>query len=99
MEERLATAQPAIIYLITSRGYLASPPLEWKDDSYVEHSFEVQKKLYVNGFFVAHPDGAVLYQSPAEMSEVPAGETFSVKASLSDDGCDDPTCGRCGPST
>lgn len=93
-ERRNATDQPAVIYLITSRGYLSSPPLEWKDDGRVEHDFIAPKNLYVNGFFVTHPDGAVLYQSESEMSAVEAGKKFSVAVTLSDE-CNDPNCRDC----
>lgn len=95
-ERRNATDQPAVIYLITSRGYMQSPPLEWRDDGRVEYEFTMPRKMYVNGFFVTHPDGAVLHQSEAEMTQHEEGDTYSVAINLADR-CDDPKCTDCPP--
>lgn len=92
MEERLATDHPAVIYLITSRGYIPSPPLEWVHDSWVEHTFEIPVNLYANGYFVTHPDGAVIYQSESEMTALAEGETRTVRVTLEDHEPDCPTC-------
>lgn len=97
-ERRNATDQPAVIYLITSRGYMASPPLEWQDAGRVEHDFIIPRRLYVNGFFVTHPDGAVLHQSQMEFTEHDAGDVYSVAVTL-EDRCDDPCCTDCPPLT
>lgn len=97
MERRAATDQPVIIYLITSRGYMASQPIEWQGSSRVECKFHIPVGLYVNGFFVTHPDGAVLYQSQSEFVQCEAGETYSVGVNLAEDDepCDDPHCTAC----
>lgn len=97
-ERRNATDQPAVIYLITSRGYMQSPPLEWQNDSKVEHDFVIPANLYVNGFFVTHADGAVIHQSEAEMTQHQQGSVYSVAVNLADR-CDDPSCADCPPLT
>lgn len=97
-ELRNATDQPAVIYLITSRGYMQSPPLEWQDDELVEHDFIIPQDLYVNGFFVTHADGAVIHQSQSEFTKHEAGTKYTVAVRLADR-CDDPGCAECLPET
>lgn len=91
MTLRKATDQPPIIYLLSSRGHIISPPLEWKEDGSVEHTFTFSRELIVNGFIVTHPDGAVLHMSEMEVTRVPADGTYTVQVSI-EPACTDPHC-------
>lgn len=91
-------SQPAFIHLLTSRGHISSPPLEWAPgvDS-LSYEFNIKKPLYVNGYLVAHADGAVYYKSPLEITKVAPGP-FTVRVNLDDGPCSDPDCEQCKPT-
>lgn len=93
MTIRYANEQPVIIYLLTPRGHIASPPLEWGDAKSLEHRFILSRDTYVNGYIVAHPDGAILYRSPTSFEKISKGP-YTVSVTLGDT-CDDPDCEVC----
>jgi hypothetical protein len=93
-EERLIYEHPAIIHLITPKGHVSSPPLEW-NGSAVEYKWDFKHETIVNGYVVTHPDGLIWYRSPAMMARISPGP-FSVRVEAGDT-CDDPYCQRCNP--
>lgn len=97
-ERRDILSQPAVVHLITNRGHLSSPPIEWTPGVMrVEHTFDLKHNCIINGYAVTHPDGVVFYEEHSQMMPMTAGP-FTVGANISDT-CDDPTCKGCNPVT
>ena len=97
-EYRDIRSQPAVIHLLTSRGHISSPPLEWTSGvDVLEYKFKIKKDLYVNGHIIAHPDGSVFYRSPPELFRVEAGD-YTVRVNIDPGPCGDPECTLCKPT-
>lgn len=93
-ETRDIFSQPAIIYLITNHGHLASPPIEWTEGvERVEYTFDLKRDCFINGYVIAHPDGVIFYEQTGQLMPMTSGP-FTIRANVSEQ-CNDPSCTNC----
>ncbi len=97
-ERRDIFSQPAVIHLITNRGFLSSPPIEWTPGvARTEYTFDLKHDCFINGYVIAHPDGVIFYKESGQMMPMTAGP-FTIGANVSEQ-CEDPGCPNCRPVT
>jgi hypothetical protein len=96
-ERREIHDQPVVIHLVTNRGHLSSPPIEWteRNRSRVEHTFDLKHECFINGYVVTHPDGVIFFQEMGQMRRMTPGP-FTIGANINDS-CADPECTKCNP--
>ena len=96
-ERRDILSQPVIVSLITNRGHLSSPPIEWVEGNMrVEYTFDLKHNCFINGYVISHPDGVIFYEERNQMMPMTAGP-FTVGANVGDKPCPDPDCEVCNP--
>jgi len=97
-ERRDIYSQPTVLHLITNRGHMSSPPVEWTPGSNkVEYTFDLKHDCIVNGWVIAHPDGVIFYEEHSQMTPMTAGP-FTIAVNVAEV-CEDPDCKNCNPVT